>query len=238
VNTYQILVGVVLPYVAIAAFVVGMVHRFRIWVNTPQPGKMKLFTSSTETTTKGVLKEAVLFRSLFSGDRVLWSFAWLFHVTLALVFLGHVRVVTSLVDRTLHGMGMSYEGIHEMSSIVGGTAGIVLLATATLLLLRRLGMQRVREISGTPDFFILLLIIAIIATGNAIRFGDSAEAIGVIGACREWVWGIFTLSPAVPTNGMFLSHVLLGQLLIIMIPFSKLLHFGGIFFTQALVKRG
>lgn len=236
-NTYQVLVGVVLPYVALAAFVAGMVYRFRVWTRTPQPGKMKLFTRSSDTTTKGVLKEALFFRSLFNGDRVLWAFAWIFHVTLALVLLGHLRVVTSLIDRMLHGLGMSHEAIHDMSSMVGGAAGILLLATAALLLLRRIGMQRVREISGTPDFFILLLVIAIIATGNAIRFGNEAESIGVLYACREWIWGVFTFSPAVPEHGMFLSHVLLGQMLIILLPFSKLLHFGGIFFTQALVKR-
>jgi nitrate reductase gamma subunit len=36
---------------------------------------------------------------------------------------------------------------------------------------------------------------------------------------------------------MFLLHALLAQILILYIPFSKILHFGGVFFTQALVHR-
>ena len=40
----------------------------------------------------------------------------------------------------------------------------------------------------------------------------------------------------VPTSTTFLLHALFAQILIIIIPFSKIMHWGGIFFTQALVK--
>ena len=234
-NLYQVLVGVILPYVAIVAFIVGMGYRFRVWFTTKQPGKMKVYTSSQDTATRGVLKEVFLFRGLFNGDKVLWTMAWVFHVTLALVFLGHFRVITGVIDSILLSLGMSQEGVTSMSSTVGGLAGVVLLATAVALLVRRIGMQRVREISGLPDFLILVLIIAIITTGNVMRFGGEHFNLA---ETRAWAWGLLTFSPTVPANGMFLLHALLAQTLIILIPFSKLLHFGGIFFTQALVKRG
>jgi len=41
----------------------------------------------------------------------------------------------------------------------------------------------------------------------------------------------------IPQNGMFIFHLFLAQILIVFIPFSKILHFGGIFFTQALIRR-
>ena len=53
---------------------------------------------------------------------------------------------------------------------------------------------------------------------------------------RVWAASLLTLSPVVPASTMFLLHALFAQLLILFIPFSKILHFGGIFFTQALVK--
>ena len=124
-NAYQILVGAVLPYVAVAAFFAGMAYRFRVWLKTPQPGKMKLFLSRPETTTRGVLKEVVFFKGLYHGDRVLWAFSWIFHVTLALVFVGHIRVFTGLADAILMKFGMSTEGIDQMSATSGGVAGIV-----------------------------------------------------------------------------------------------------------------
>jgi nitrate reductase gamma subunit len=208
-----------------------MIYRLNVWRKTPQPGKMTLFTGGHEG--DGLLREALFLPSLFRGDRVLWFFAWVFHVMLALVFLGHMRVFSGLIDSTLMGMGMSEEGITTMSSTVGGAAGILILATGVFLLLRRLFQQRVREISGIPDFFALILLLAIIITGNQMRFGahfDLAET-------RVWAASLLTFSPIVPASSAFLLHAMLAQFLFIYVPFSKIMHFGGIFFTQALVKR-
>lgn len=231
-DTYAYFVGAVLPYIVVPFFLIAMVYRFRIWLKTPQPGKLTLFPA-TDSTFKGVLSETLFFPSLFRGDRVLWSFAWLFHATLALVFLGHIRVFTGLIDRTLLSAGMSPQGIDAMSYYAGGAAGILLLATGLLLLFRRLGIARVREISSLPDFLAPLLLIAIIATGDMIRFGTHFD----LDQTRTWVSSLLAFSPLVPQNGMFLLHLTLAQLLIAFIPFSKILHFGGIFFTQTLIKR-
>lgn len=232
--SYANFVGGVLPYIAVSVFVAGMAYRFYVWFNTKQPGKMKLFTSHDSTLAKDVLAEALLFPSLFRGDRSLWTMSWFFHITLALAAIGHLRVVTGFVDGTLMALGMSEGGILQMSAVAGGGAGIVLLCTGVLLLVRRLSIPRVREISGIPDFFALLLLIAIITTGNAMRFGQHIS----LTETREWAQSLLAFSPNVPTgNGWFLLHALLAFLLLMYIPFSKILHFGGIFFTQALVKR-
>jgi nitrate reductase gamma subunit len=232
VNTLSFLVGGVLPIVAILVFFVGMIYRIRVWMKTPQPGKMTLFPAP-ENPTKSVIAEAVFFPSLFKGDRILWLFAWVFHVTLALVALGHIRVITGLVDRTLMGMGMTEEGIASMSATIGGVAGIILLGTGALLLIRRLTINRVRQVSGVPDFFALLLLVAIILTGDMMRFGAHFD----LGLTRDWFWSLLKFSPQVPQNGMFLVHILLAFFLIMYIPFSKILHMGGIFFTQSLIRR-
>ena len=230
---FAFLVGGVFFYLTVLIFLGGMGYRFYQWFKTPQPGKMTVFPRGSGSTGKEVLAEILFFPSLFKGDRVLWFFSWVFHITLYLVFLGHIRVFTSLIDRVLVAMGLSSEGVDWMSSTFGGVAGIVLLATGVLLLVRRSTVQRVREISGVPDFFALLLIIAIIATGDVMRFGEHFD----LTTTRHWALSLLTFSPVVPQNGVFLIHLLFAQLLIIYIPFSKILHFGGIFFTQALVKR-
>jgi nitrate reductase gamma subunit len=234
VSGYAYFVGGVLPYLAVAVFVIGMAYRFKIWFTTKQPGKMYLNTSQEPTLVKGVLAEAIFFPSLFRGDRVLWAMAWFFHATLALVFVGHFRVVTGLLDTMMLSMGMNAAQIDQMSSTSGGVAGALLLATGILLFVRRLTIPRVRDISGPPDFFALLLLIAIISTGNAMRLGAHFD----LSLTREWVTSLLAFStPVVPQNDMFLLHALLGFSLFMYIPFSKILHFGGIFFTQALIKR-
>jgi len=234
VNAFSVFVGGVLPYVALLVFLAGMIYRFNVWFKTPQPGKMTLFTNQSESTAKSVLGEALFFPSLFRGDKTLWFFAWVFHVTLALVFLGHVRVFTGLADSVMMSMGMSEESIKTLSATAGGGAGILLLATGALLLIRRFATKRVREISGAPDFFALFLLIAIIVTGDIMRFGGEHFDLE---QTRVWAVSLLTFSPKVPDNQTFLLHAMLAQFLIIYIPFSKILHFGGIFFTQALVKR-
>ncbi len=233
-NTFAFIVGAILPYVVVPAFIAGMSYRFYVWFKSPQPAKMTLFPApAKDATFREVLAEALLFPSLFRGDRVLWAFSWLFHVTLALVFLGHIRVFTWAIDRMLMAMGMSPEGIDTMSSVSGGAAGIVLMATGILLVVRRMTIPRVREITGIPDILAPLLILAIIATGNWMRFVGHFD----LEQTRVWTVSLFTFSPIIPQNGMFLLHLVLAQVLIVFIPFSKILHFGGIFFTQALIKR-
>jgi nitrate reductase gamma subunit len=193
---------------------------------------MMLFYTKEKSTLRGIIEEVLLFPSLFKGDRLLWSFSWIFHATLALVILGHIRVFAAFADTILMSLGMSTEGIDQMSATAGGAAGIVLLVAGVLLLVRRFTIPRVREISRSPDFLALLLLIAIIVTGDIMRFGAHFD----LEQTRIWAASLLTLSPIVPMNNMFLLHALFAQLLIISIPFSKILHFGGIFFTQALIK--
>ena len=231
-NTVKFIVGVILPYVVVPAFVAGMSYRFWTWFKSPQPAKMTLFPAGGSTF-REVLAEALLFPSLFRGDRVLWFFAWFFHATLALVFLGHIRVFTGAIDRMLEAVGMTPKGLDLMSGLVGGAAGILLLAIGLLLLLRRITIPRVREITGIPDVLATLLVVVIIVTGDLLRFSAPFD----LKQTRVWAASLLSFSPVIPTNEMFLLHLALSQVLILFIPFSKILHFGGIFFTQTLIKR-
>jgi nitrate reductase gamma subunit len=232
VNTVKFIVGVILPYVVVPVFVAGMSYRFWTWFKSPQPAKLTLFPAGGSTF-REVLAEVLLFPSLFRGDRVLWLFAWFFHATLALVFLGHIRVFTGTADRILEAAGMTPKGLDMMSSLVGGAAGILLLAIGLLLLLRRITLPRVREITGIPDVLATLLVVVIIITGDLLRFSAPFD----LEQTRVWAASLLSFSPVIPTNEMFLLHLALSQVLIMFIPFSKILHFGGIFFTQTLIKR-
>lgn len=231
-------IGAILPYLAVVVFLGAMVFRIYRWKKLPQP-PMTLFPApATESGNKtNVLKEATLFRSLFKGDRVLWSFAWVFHVVLALIFVGHLRVFAN-VDAALTKAGMSEAGIQAMSSGVGGAAGIIVFVTAVLLLVRRLVIPRVREITSVGDLFALLLIGAILITGNMMRFGAEHLDLAIT---REYFASLAAFSgvggAAVLENNVFLVHMCLALLLIMYIPFSKILHFGGIFFTHQLIRK-
>ena len=110
--------------------------------------------------------------------------------------------------------------------------------TALFLLIRRLVIPRVREITGLGDIFALTLIGLILITGNMMRFG--AEHFDLT-LTREYFANLVTFSgvsdSAALQNNVFLVHFGLALLLIMYIPFSKILHFGGIFFTHPLIRK-
>ncbi|MCJ7628146.1 MAG: respiratory nitrate reductase subunit gamma [Longimicrobiales bacterium] len=238
-DVLRFLIGGVLPYVAVPVFLIAMVYRIRSWMKLPAPS-MTLFPAPApdgKANAINAAKEAVFFRSLFKGDRSLWALAWGFHVVLALIFVGHVRVVSN-VDRAFMSMGMTEAGIQGMSSGVGGAAGVIILVTALVLLVRRLVLPRVKEITGVSDVLALMLIGAILITGNMMRFG--AEHFDLT-LTREYFATLASFGRAADEsalqNGVFLTHMGLAFLLLMYIPFSKILHFGGIFFTHPLIRK-
>jgi len=232
-NGTTIIVGAILPYVAVTSFVGGVAYRLGAWRRAPQPGKATLYPTGGWGLL-AALKELVLFPQLFRGDRTLWLVAGAFHAGLLLAFVGHFRAVTSLVDAALAGVGLGPAGIERLSSLLGGAAGMVLLASALGLLLRRLLVPRVREISGGPDYAALALLIAAIASGNLLRFGgahvDLAET-------RAWVLSLLSFTPVVPRDPAFLLHAFFAELVVLYVAYSKLLHFGGLFFSLPLLRR-
>jgi nitrate reductase gamma subunit len=223
-----------LPYITILLFIIGMGYRFFVWFKTPQPGAITLFPAPQpgKATFLNVVKESLLFPGLFRGDRFLWTAAWIFHVTLAFIALGHVRVFTDF-PRLWAALNINAD---TMSAVSGGIAGVLISICAVLLIGRRLTILRVREASHLSDHLILLLIIAVLVTGNLMRFGAHFD----LAVTREYFASLVTFSVtagSLPQSGMFVAHFLLAQLLIIFIPFSKVLHFGGIFFTQTLIQK-
>ena len=237
----RFIVGVILPYVALVVFVGGMAYRFYTWGKLASP-PITLFPApeNQKANVVNTVQEALLFKSLFRGDRVLWAFAWGFHVVLLLIFVGHFRVFTNTVDSLLMQFGMSEGAIKAMSSGTGGAAGVVILLATILLLARRMALPRVRQITGVADYLALLLIGVVIITGNVMRFGGEREHIDLT-ITREYFGTLATFGnvmdlPALQHN-MFLLHMFLALLLILCLPFSKILHFGGIFFTHQLIRK-
>lgn len=231
----DILIGAVLPFITLIVFTGGMIYRIYVWNSLPSP-TMTLFPAPKSDTDRylELTKEILLFKSLFKGDKALWALGWVFHVMLALIFVGHFRALSPLPDKLLAAIGLTPENIDTMSAVTGGGAGVVILACLIAILVRRLEVKRVREISTPGDYFALILLIAIVLTGNAMRFISHFE----LKDAHEYFYGLVTFtSVSLPDNGWFIAHFLLAQLLLIYIPFSKILHFGGVFFTEALVHK-
>jgi nitrate reductase gamma subunit len=206
-----------------------------IWAKTPQPARMTLFPAPAAgaQTFWSVVKESLFFPGLFRGEKTLWVTAWIFHASLALILLGHLRVFTPYFDQIMVSLGVK---VDTVSAVGGGAAGIVILVCVLVLLVRRFVLPQVREISHLSDLFALLLILAIILTGDLMRFGEHFD----LALTRNYFAALLTFnlgSVQTPASAMFQVHFLLVQGLVMYVPFSKILHFGGIFFTQTLIQR-
>lgn len=235
-DAFALLVGKILPFVTIVTLVLGLLYRLRRWKKAAV-ANMALYPAAS--TSKGemwrkVLKETFLFTTFRKEHPGLWWSTWLFHATLVLILLGHTRLITDWPLRVL--FGMSEGAVSSLSLWSGGIAGVIIMVTCIALMIRRMAVQRVREISSGEDHIVMWLLLAIIITGNCLRFVEHFD----VTAAQTYFAGLFTLSLGtlqVPASGMFLLHFLLVQLLLIYLPFGKLLHLPGIFFSKPLVAK-
>jgi len=228
---FAFFVGVILPPITLVVFIGGLLYRLYLWWKLPSPiTTLYPAPGPGVATFFSVLKATFFFPSLLKTDRPFWVFSWIFHATLALILIGHIRVGTDF-PALWKALGINAD---TMSTVIGTTAGIIILLAAIFLIIRRLMIPRVREVTKAGDYLALSLLLAIIVTGDAMRVLGHFD----LELTREYFAGLVGLrAPLPPLKGWFLVHFLLGQMLLFYLPFSKLLHFGGIFFTQTALQR-
>lgn len=215
----------VLSYLALGVFWLGMGYRVWTWVETPVP--LKIPTTPAPQTLLGVVRrmagEVLLFRSLFASSPALWLGSWLFHLGLLLVLLRHLRYFLYPVPDWVLALQPA-----------GVVAGVVLFLAGLFLFLRRIVLLPVRSISLLSDYFAIVLLVSIAGTGLGIQFISPVDLVAV----KAFALGLVTLTPApVPPNALFLVHWTLVLLLIAYLPFSQLVHAGGIFFSPTRNQR-
>jgi nitrate reductase gamma subunit len=223
----------VLPFVTLAVLVLGLGYRIRRW-HRAAVANMALYPAAANKKDmwKKVLGEVLLFRSFRKEHAGLWWQTWPFHVAIALIVLGHTRLLTDWPLRVL--FGMSAESVNTFSAWAGGLAGIVAMATCLFLLIRRFAVRRVSEISSGEDYTVVILLLAIIVTGNIMRFVTHFD----MAVAQTYFATLLSLQPTqVPHDPTFLLHSLLAQLLLIYLPFGKLLHIPGIFYSKPLIVK-
>jgi len=206
-------------YLAAIVLVVGLSWKIADYARTPAP--LLIPTTPAPTTRSGValrmLREVTLFESLFKSNLWLWACGWLFHVGLALVLIRHLRYFTQPV--------WSWVVPLQPFGIYGG---MVMLAGLAGLWARRLFLERIRYISTPSDHLMLLLIIAIASSGLTMKFFIHTDIVGV----KEFFLGLmrFDWQP-LPADGLLYVHLTLVAMLMLVFPFSKLLHAPGVFFS-------
>ncbi len=210
-------------YVATVVFSVGLLNKVLQFASAPAP--LKIPTMPAPLTRIGaagrVTREVVLFESLFRSDKWLWIFAVLFHMGLLLVLLRHARYFLSPV------WGVVWDAVVLIQPF-GAYAAFAMLAGLLLLLVRRVVLARPRYITNPSDILLLILLLGIALSGIFMTFTVHTDII----ALKQFFVSLFTFSfQELPTDFLLLVHLFCVAVLMIVFPFSKLLHVPGVFFS-------
>lgn len=206
-------------YAASAVLVGGLAYRVYSYARAPAP--LKIPTTPAPTTEAGVVgrmaREVILFESLFKSNKWIWLFGWIFHASLLLVLLRHLRYFTQPV----------WEWVALIQPF-GKYAAFPLVASLAALLARRLFVPRVKYISTLSDHLMLVLLLLIALSGLAIDYLAHTDIVSL----KEFILGLMYLDwQDLPTDLPLLIHLFLVVLLMAIFPVSKLLHAPGIFFS-------
>uniref|UniRef100_A0A7J2TLW0 Menaquinol oxidoreductase n=1 Tax=Archaeoglobus fulgidus TaxID=2234 RepID=A0A7J2TLW0_ARCFL len=259
-----VIFGVIVPYIAFAIFVIGVVYKFVYWAKSAVPLKIPTTSGQQKSlnfikrtiydrfdspftkweTVVRMLLEIFAFRSLLKNTRYymdrlsqrdarwLWLFAILFHYCLLLVLIRHTKFFLEPVPAFVEMLSEleAFKGVFIPSLYISGIAIIVALF---LLWFRRIFLSRERCISLPSDHFALILLLAIVISGNLMRYFIKVDISAVKGLILSLM--AFDIPRAVEfantIEPMFYIHFALGSFLLAYFPFSKLMHAGGIFFS-------
>ena len=207
---------------AAAGLLAGLLYRMIRYVRTPVP--LVIPTTPAPTTRMGVAvrmtREVVLFQSLFKGSKWTWLFGWLFHFGMLIALVRHLRYFTEPVWWWV-----------SMLQWAGIYAGIVMALGLAGLWARRLLVDRVRYISAPSDHLMLALLLAIAGSGLVMKYWVHADIV----ALKAFTLGLITFDwQPLPADPVLLVHLTLVILLMVVFPFSKLLHAPGVFFSPTL----
>ncbi|MBL6958719.1 MAG: respiratory nitrate reductase subunit gamma [Rhodospirillales bacterium] len=208
-------------YFATLVLVVGLAYR--IWSYTKTPAPLKVPIAPAPVTRSGVVlrmgREVILFESLFKSNKWIWLFAALFHAALALVVLRHLRYFIEPVWFWVN-----------LIQPFGIYAGFAMIAGLLGLWVRRFVVDRVRYITSPSDHLMLALLAVIGISGLTMKYVARTDIIAV----KAFFLGLlrFDWQP-LPGDPVLLVH--LGAVLVLMIvfPYSKLLHAPGVFFSPS-----
>ena len=247
------------PYAAFAALLVGFCWRVVRWAFTPVPfhipvtcGQQKSLPwirsakIDNPSTRWGVLSrmaaEILFFRSLFRNNRArlsggrlilgesaaLWLCSLAFHWALLLVLLRHLRLFLEPVPAFVNALER-LDGYFQIGVPPLYLSDVILVTALAYLLIRRFRDPALRYLSLFSDYFALFLLLAIAVTGILMRYFTRVDILSV----KQFALSVAAFRAAAPQalSTLFLCHLFLVCALAAYLPFSKLLHMGGVFLS-------
>jgi nitrate reductase gamma subunit len=256
----EYLFGIIIPYLAIAVFLIGLVYRILLWAGAPVPYRIpttcgqerslpwiKQNRLDNPSSTLGVLGrmglEVLFFRSLFRNTRVGMTPAkrlvyqsdkllWLFALAFHWAFLiVFLRHLRFFLEPTPAFVGV-LEFWDGFFQLMVPTFFVtdVIITVALIFLLARRLFDAQVRYISLPADYFALLVLLAVVVSGI--FMRYVTKVDLVGV-KELSVGLVTLSPVVPAGiGLaFFIHLFFVSVLFAYFPFSKLMHLGGVFLS-------
>ena len=206
-------------YAATLMLVVGV--GLKIWKYARTPAPLKIPTTPAPTTIWGVVlrmfREVVFFESLFKSNKWIWLFGWMFHISLWLVLIRHLRYFIDPVWSWV--VFLQPFGTYAGYTMVLGLMG---------LWARRILVERIRYISSPSDHLMLALLVFIGSSGLLMRFFHRVDIISI----KVYMLDLLRFRIGeLPSDPFLQAHLWSALALMVIFPISKLLHVPGVFFS-------
>jgi len=208
-------------YTAILALAAGFASRIWQYLRKRPPLTVSTVDPDEGPAAKAVrlYTEVVFLRSTFFTDRLAWIFGACFHFGILLVVIRHLR----------YALDPSWAGPLWYGVIIaqpfGLYGGFVMLFGVLGFWARRMLVKELRERSTVSDYLMLALLTAIPIVGY-INNWVHTDVIAV----KTFFIGLATFNwQPLPSDPLLLTHMWLVAVLMVALPFSKLLHMPGVF---------
>ena len=224
-------------YAALAVLLMGFVFKFIMIFSSPKVnGTMGIFPRHVPRAV-GVVGDACLAPSAFRRDKLFWFFIIAFHAAFFLLILGHLELVREF--RSLQIIP------HEVMP-GAGFVGIILVVSTVYFLFRRF-RSPYRGISIMEDYVLLILLFLTMLIGShlhlAARYGVAGFDIPV-SEYRAYLSSMVSLAPVIPDaiSGsphyvLVALHIFLANLVLMLLPFTKMIHSVFTFFAHAIARK-
>jgi nitrate reductase gamma subunit len=255
---WQYLFGVIIPYAAIAVFVVGIIYRVVKWAMAPVPfhipttaGQQKSLPwiknnefenpSGTIGVSLRMALEVLLFRSLFRNDRVevKGEKQRLIYGSKKFLWLGGLAFHWSLLLILFRHLRFFTEPVPAVVLFVQKLDGVFQIFIPTvfvtdIIILVALTYLVLRRLASPQLRYISLTAdyFALFLIGSVVVCGILMRLFFRVDvtAVKELALGVISLHPVIPEglNLIFYIHLFLVSSLLVYFPFSKLVHGPGV----------
>lgn len=221
-------ITVPMVYLAVVWCIIWSIVKIAAIAKAPRkPPTLRIFRENEDRevpgSTAGAIRDTLTMPELRRNKPLFWAFLVVFHVSVVLLFLAHIDLLPQVNI-------MSADSEHMIGN---GAVGVLLTLCIVYFLFRRF-RSPLRELSVGGDFLLLFLLFCLFISGDVISWANSWTESGFVMTKQDfgaYLNGLVTFSFADPTDVLsgghypvLVTHVLLANLFLIALPFSKIMH--------------